>query len=72
MHALRNISRWALDRGLLREPKASAYRLIFSRARRISLMGSLLLCIACIPLSVSLADDNSETLIVDDDFDKWD
>ena len=72
MHALRNISRWALDRGLLREPKAGAYRLIFSRARRISLMGSLLLCIACISLSVSLAEDNSESLIVNDEFDKWD
>jgi len=72
MHALRDISRWALDRGLLREPKASVYRLIFSHARRISLIGNLVFCIACISLSVSLAEDNSESLIVNDEFDKWD
>jgi hypothetical protein len=51
---------------------ASVYRLIFSHARRISLIGNLAVCITCVSLSVSLADDNSESLIIDDDFDKWD
>ncbi len=51
---------------------ASVYRLIFSHARRISLIGNLAVCITCVSLSVSSADDNSESLIIDDDFDKWD
>jgi hypothetical protein len=77
IHALASVATGTLSPAArLREPKASAYRLIFSHARRTCLMGSLLLCMVCIPLSVSLADDssaaNSESLIVDDDFDKWD
>jgi hypothetical protein len=77
IHALASVATGTLSPAAhLREPKASANRLIFSHARRIGLMGSLLLCMVCMPLSVSLADDssdgNSESLIVDDDFDKWD